>query len=41
MKEIQFNLDDIEEVETTPRRRHRHNHSHNNYQTDYKTVNAQ
>ena len=41
MKEIQFNLDDIEEVETTPRRRHRHNHSHNNYQNDYKTVNAQ
>ena len=39
MKEYKLNLDDIEEVESTPRRRHRHNHSHNH--GEHRTTNAQ
>ena len=41
MKEYQLKLNDIEEVETTPRRRHRHNHQNNNRNTDYRPINVQ
>ena len=39
MKKYQLNLDDIEEVSSTPNRRRRHNHTHNDSQNNYKTVN--
>ena len=39
MKKYQLNLDDIEEVGSTPTRRRRHNHTHNNLDNNYKTVN--